>query len=76
MAKICKVGKDNQIYGDFTRSGRHYVYYHCLPYNGEVFYVGLGKNNRCNQVNQRNNNERIYKNGSNNKFLDIRQVEE
>lgn len=54
MAKICKVGKDNQIYGDFTRSGKHYVYYHCLPYNGEVFYVGLGKNNRCNQINQRN----------------------
>lgn len=54
MANIEKVGKDNQVYGDFTKSGKHYIYYHCLPHNGEVFYVGLGKYNRCNQINQRN----------------------
>jgi hypothetical protein len=36
--------------GDFLKSGEHYVYLHRKPKTNEVFYVGLGKYFRCNQV--------------------------
>lgn len=48
------LGKSGQLYGDHTRSGKHYVYQHINSETLEVFYVGLGRFNRCNQVKQRN----------------------
>lgn len=50
-----KEGAGN-AYGDFLKSGSHYVYLHKKPNSGEVFYVGLGKYFRCNQVSERNRN--------------------
>lgn len=41
-------------YGDFTKNGLHYIYAHYTVDTGELFYIGLGKYNRCNQINQRN----------------------
>lgn len=55
-------GKSGQIYGEHTRSGKHYVYHHVNVETAEVFYVGLGKFNRCNQVKQRNKFWKHYTN--------------
>lgn len=47
-------GASGQLYGDHTKSGKHYVYQHVNPLSGIVFYVGMGRCNRCNQIKQRN----------------------
>jgi hypothetical protein len=47
-------GKAGQVYGSHTKSGKHYIYAHSNPSTGKIFYIGLGKYNRCNQVRQRN----------------------
>jgi hypothetical protein len=51
---ITSIGKNGQIYCSHTRSGLHYVYAHFEKDTNKLFYIGLGKNNRCNQVHQRN----------------------
>lgn len=43
--------------GSFLRNEKHYVYLHRIPETNEVFYVGLGKYNRCNQVSKGNRNK-------------------
>jgi hypothetical protein len=43
------------IYGDVVNSDKWYIYIHKKRSNGDVFYVGLGRYNRCNQINQRSN---------------------
>jgi hypothetical protein len=48
------VGKDNQIYSEHTKSGRQYIYAHFEEDTKNLFYIGLGKYNRCNQISQRN----------------------
>jgi hypothetical protein len=55
-------GKSGQLYGEHTKSGKHYVYQHVNVETSEVFYVGLGKFNRCNQVKQRNRFWKHYTN--------------
>jgi hypothetical protein len=55
-------GKDGQIYCEATLNGRHYVYAHLNPNTGEIFYIGCGKKNRCNQLGaQRNKYWKEYK---------------
>lgn len=49
-----KRGAHGQLYGNHTKSGLFYVYKHVNPKTSEIFYVGLGKFNRCNQIVQRN----------------------
>ena len=44
-----KKGAGN-AFGDFLRSGEHYIYFHRNPFTDEIFYIGLGKYFRCNQV--------------------------
>lgn len=48
-------GKDGQIHCEYTKSGKHYIYAHFQKDTEELFYIGLGKYNRCNQMCQRNN---------------------
>lgn len=55
-------GEAGQLYGPHTWSGKHYVYQHRNPSTGEIFYVGLGKYNRCNQRAQRNKYWKNYVN--------------
>lgn len=47
-------GKDGQVYNEHTRSGKHYIYGHYTKDTNELFYIGYGKLNRCNQITQRN----------------------
>jgi hypothetical protein len=47
-------GVNGQVYCDFTKSGKHYVYAHFKKTDNELFYIGLGKFNRCNQISKRN----------------------
>ena len=47
-------GKDGQVYNEHTRSGKHYIYGHYTKDTNELFYIGLGKYNRCNQISKRN----------------------
>lgn len=55
MEKVnLSVGVNGQIYGEHTKSGKHYIYAHKIPSTKEIFYIGLGKYNRCNQILQRN----------------------
>jgi hypothetical protein len=56
------IGKENQIYSEHTKSGLWYIYGHFQADTKELFYIGLGKYNRCNQINQRNNYWRRIKN--------------
>lgn len=50
------------IYGDTICSHKWYIYIHKKRSNGDVFYVGLGRYNRCNQINQRSDYwKRIFK---------------
>lgn len=51
---IYHIGKDGQIYSESTKSGLHYVYGHFTADTHELFYIGLGKFNRCNQLVGRN----------------------
>jgi hypothetical protein len=53
-------GKAGQVYGSHTKSGKHYIYAHSNPSTGKIFYIGMGKYNRCNQVRQRNQYWRRY----------------
>jgi len=48
------LGKENQVYCEFTKSGKHYIYAHFEKDTNNLFYIGLGKFNRCNQISQRN----------------------
>jgi hypothetical protein len=48
------VGKENQIYCEHTKFGKQYIYAHFEEDTKKLFYIGLGKYNRCNQMNQRN----------------------
>jgi hypothetical protein len=48
------VGKENQIYCEHTKVGKQYIYAHFEEDTKKLFYIGLGKYNRCNQMNQRN----------------------
>lgn len=48
------VGKENQIYCEHTKSGKQYIYAHFEEDTKKLFYIGLGKYNRCNQMTQRN----------------------
>lgn len=66
-------GKDGQVYCDFMKNGKQYVYAHLQKDTGELFYIGIGKGNRINQIRQRN---KYWKNIHNNhglitKFLHI-----
>ena len=54
MPKESYAGRAGQLYGPHIWSGKYYVYQHRNPSTQEVFYVGLGKFNRCNQRTQRN----------------------
>jgi hypothetical protein len=47
-------GRNGQLYGPHSKAKTHYVYGHVNPWTGEVFYVGIGRFNRCNQIKQRN----------------------
>ena len=48
------IGKENQIYSEHTRSGLWYIYGHFQADTNELFYIGLGRYNRCNQITRRN----------------------
>jgi hypothetical protein len=48
------LGKNGQIYCDYTSNGLRYVYAHFQKDTNKLFYIGLGRNNRCNQTIQRN----------------------
>jgi hypothetical protein len=50
----CHSGKNHQLYCNFTKSGKHYIYAHFEKDTKNLFYIGLGKFNRCNQTFQRN----------------------
>jgi hypothetical protein len=52
-------GSNGQIYGEHSKSSSYYVYFHRNPSTGEIFYIGMGRFNRCNQRVQRN---RYWKN--------------
>lgn len=52
--KIYHTGKEGQVYSEYTKSGRHYIYAHFEADTQKLFYIGLGKYNRCNQISQRN----------------------
>lgn len=52
--KIYHIGKEGQVYSEYTKSGRHYIYAHFEADTKKLFYIGLGKYNRCNQISQRN----------------------
>jgi len=47
-------GKDGQVYCEHTKSGKHYIYAHFEKDTKELFYIGLGRYNRCNHVVNRN----------------------
>lgn len=51
---MTRKGKQGQLYGSHTESGKHYIYFHRNPETKEIFYIGLGKYNRCNQLRPRN----------------------
>lgn len=53
-------GRNGQLYGPHNKAKTHYVYSHLNPRTGEVFYVGIGRFNRCNQIKQRNRYWRNY----------------
>jgi hypothetical protein len=44
-----KYGKNGQVYCQITESNKSYVYAH-LNNKGELYYIGSGKGNRCNQI--------------------------
>jgi hypothetical protein len=71
--EVYKQGSNNQIYCEFTKSGKHYIYAHFEKDTNNLFYIGLGKLDRCNQVNQRNDYwKRVAnKHGRIIKFLEI-----
>jgi hypothetical protein len=52
--KIYHIGREGQVYSEYTKSGKHYIYAHFEADTQKLFYIGLGKYNRCNQINQRN----------------------
>lgn len=58
----CINGKDGQIYCNYNKSGNRYIYAHFEKDTKELFYIGLGKYNRCNQISQRNNYWKSVKN--------------
>lgn len=47
-------GINGQVYCDFMKNGKHYVYAHLQKDTNELFYIGIGKGNRINQISQRN----------------------
>jgi hypothetical protein len=47
-------GANGQVYGEHSKSGAHYVYFHRNPSTEEIFYIGMGRFNRCNQRAKRN----------------------
>jgi hypothetical protein len=50
-----------QIYGEYTRNGLWYVYAHYTVDTNELFYIGMGRYNRCNQKRTRNKYwKRVY----------------
>jgi hypothetical protein len=48
------IGANGQIYCEYIKNGLHYIYAHFKKDTGELFYIGLGKYNRCNQITKRN----------------------
>jgi len=48
------IGRESQIHSEHNKSGLWYVYGHFEEDTKELFYIGLGRHNRCNQITRRN----------------------